>query len=1419
MMTNRLPSTNRFNRAVRVFISSTFRDMQGEREELIKRTFPQLRKLCEQRGVTWGEVDLRWGISDEQKAEGKVLPICLAEINNSRPYFIGLLGERYGWVPTEIAQQLIEREPWLAEHTECSVTELEILHGVLRNPQMADHAFFYFRNPSFVDDLPPDQQAFFKELPTAEELAQFGPDEAMLRAERRRRKLESLKNEIRASGFPLYENYRNPRELGERVLQDFTAMIDRLFPADSEPNQLDREAAEHEAFAQDRARVYIGGAEYFQYLDAHAESDEPPLAVLGPSGAGKSALLANWALSYRGRHPDHFLFMYFVGATAVSTDWAAMLRRLMGELKRHFGIEQEIPERADALRAEFAHWLQMVSVRGPAVLVLDGLNQLEDKEGAVDLVWLPLVLPPNLRIFISTLAGRALEEAEKRGWPTLYVEPLSPEERRQLIKEYLEQYTKSLSPAQTGQIAQAAQTANPLYLRTLLEELRLHGDHFTLDQKINHYLQATTVDSLYQRILERCEEDYERDRWLLVRDAMSLTWATRRGLSEVELLELLGAGQEPLPSAYWSPFYLALEHSFISRSGLIGFSHDYLRQAVTDRYLFTEQKRRRAHLRLAAYFGARPLNGRTLDELPWQLAAAKDWDGLREILVGESFLVRLWDFNEYEVMNYWVQIEANSSLHITEAYRHVLEEEDLQNVEYVNSVGQLLMRFDHYEEALLLFDRVIWHYRKTGERAKTAKLLMHQAHCWRQSDDEKAMQLYLESEGVCREFDDRAQLQAVLANRATLFERRGDVDRAVAMYAEQEAICREIGLKGQGKYGLVFSLCKRGAILQERGETEKALSMFLEGERVARENGDLTVLAIALSCQAEIFASRGDIGRARLCYREADEINGQFGYMFNLNIRLAEHAIKLWQQSEFERARSLFGQQETLCLQLGNTRSLRNAYGLHAQLEESQENLQEALALYTKEESLCRELGLQKELRLGLSRKSYVEARVLGRAGNLWEAAACLQRQEEAYREAGNKNDLQGWLGQQALVLNELRQFDQACLALKEKAEICHELGNKEQQGAALINLGLNYSLMEAWGESIRYYREAEEVYRELKDQKALNVIYNNLAALLMIQGDLDAALNYAKEGEGLSRQSGDEGALCDALRVRVRIQESLSQIADIEPLIEEAEMLCRKLDRAEDLARILSVKGALLKGRGENAAAILLYRELQDMYRAQGKKPELLLAMFKEIEALEEESDTGEALVALFPDTDDLIAELNRRQSLQRDLEALFCKAEELCVQLNNREACAYVIQRHAILLDRMFESARALELYRKEEQILRELNDTEQLFRCLDDQALILIDEDEPGAIEKYAEVERWAREIGDQERLGNSLYNQAYVYFDMLGDAEAALPKCQEAIQVFTDAGLSTKCLSDALSMLSDIEQVEEYEEDDEDDGEEA
>lgn len=268
-------------RVIRVFVSSTFRDMQAERDELVLRVFPQLRRLWEERGVTWGEVDLRWGIPEEEAAEGKVLPICLEEIRRCRPYFIGLLGERYGWIPDSIPAEVVEREPWLREHVagRKSVTELEILHGVFNNPDMAGHAYFYFRDMAFIEKVPQERRQDFnaEDAETAE-------------------KLKELKKRIKHSEFPVQENYPDAKALGQLVLADFTALINRLYPEGEQPLPLERERMDHEAFARSRASVYIGRQEYFDRLDAHVADDGPPLVVLGESGSGKSALLSNWFL-------------------------------------------------------------------------------------------------------------------------------------------------------------------------------------------------------------------------------------------------------------------------------------------------------------------------------------------------------------------------------------------------------------------------------------------------------------------------------------------------------------------------------------------------------------------------------------------------------------------------------------------------------------------------------------------------------------------------------------------------------------------------------------------------------------------------------------------------------------------------------------------------------------------------------------------------------------------------------------------------------------------------------------------------------------------------------------------------------------------------------------------------------------------
>ena len=200
-------------RTLRIFISSTFRDMHAERELLVKRVFPDLRRVCADRFVTFTEVDLRWRITEEQAAEGQVLPICLDEIERSRPYFIGLLGERYGWIAEDFPPELIEREPWLEEHvgTRTSVTELEILHGALRNASMRGHAYFYFRDPGYVGRFPAGSNRA--------DLASESPEVG----EKLRRLKAAMRAARDAGACRLLEGYRDPEALAEAVQRQHPA--------------------------------------------------------------------------------------------------------------------------------------------------------------------------------------------------------------------------------------------------------------------------------------------------------------------------------------------------------------------------------------------------------------------------------------------------------------------------------------------------------------------------------------------------------------------------------------------------------------------------------------------------------------------------------------------------------------------------------------------------------------------------------------------------------------------------------------------------------------------------------------------------------------------------------------------------------------------------------------------------------------------------------------------------------------------------------------------------------------------------------------------------------------------------------------------------------------------------------------------
>ena len=123
------------------------------------------------RNVTLTELDLRWGITEDEAKSGKVLEICFNEIENSVPFFIGIIGNRYGWRPNisdiniDVFDKFEAIKGYIEKHL--SVTEMEMQFGVLERafpqvqPENAAKLRIYPMNIEPRADLPSDMKEVY----------------------------------------------------------------------------------------------------------------------------------------------------------------------------------------------------------------------------------------------------------------------------------------------------------------------------------------------------------------------------------------------------------------------------------------------------------------------------------------------------------------------------------------------------------------------------------------------------------------------------------------------------------------------------------------------------------------------------------------------------------------------------------------------------------------------------------------------------------------------------------------------------------------------------------------------------------------------------------------------------------------------------------------------------------------------------------------------------------------------------------------------------------------------------------------------------------------------------------------------------------------------------------------------------------
>jgi telomerase protein component 1 len=638
-------------RDCRVFISSTFLDMHAERDLLTRIVFPELKERLKKRRVNLVEVDLRWGVTEEEAQHGKSMMLCLDEVERCSPFFVGLLGERYGWAPKKYDVSEDPRYDWVREYPAGrSITELEMHLAALSNPANATGSFFYLRDRNVLRNVPEEQRAFFMEKDPAQ-----------------KQKLADLKQRIIESGLPVVQNYTarwrgieegkamfdGLEEFGAQVFSDLWSAISAQYPDESvASSDLEHERSYHQAFVEERTRRFVGRVEQLDALHKFAGATHGKLAIIsGTPGDGKSTLAAEFARQYAEKHPDTFVVAHFIGASPGSVDIRKTLFRVCQELAENFEIDEEVPDEFSDLVKAFPVFLEQASYKGKILVVLDAVNQLDDAiNRAQSLDWLPQELP--CKFVVSTLDGKCLDVLRNRKGFEIKLTPLGVPERTEIVRQSLAEYHKKLDERpmnnQMRVLLKKTDAHKPLYLSVACEELRVFGVYERVSDKIKEL--GPTVAKLLDGVLQRLEVDHGRD---IVEGILSLIACSRGGMLERELLEVLELHGVGLTREKWLRLYRALG-SFLKPSGegeelTLSLFHEQLNVAVAKRYLKKGKTLAQTHRRLADYFYNRAdparnagwdgrSDRRAFSELPYHLRNASMFDELSRVLSDLTFI-------------------------------------------------------------------------------------------------------------------------------------------------------------------------------------------------------------------------------------------------------------------------------------------------------------------------------------------------------------------------------------------------------------------------------------------------------------------------------------------------------------------------------------------------------------------------------------------------------------------------------------------------------------------------------------------------------------------------------------------------------------------------------------------------------------
>lgn len=543
-----------------VFISSTFKDMQAERDALHETVFPKLRKKLEKYGTGIQELDLRWGVDtlnlSEEESGHQVLQVCVDSIDRCHPYIIVLLGERYGWIPEkEIIKSLDDARILSAYKDNTSITDFEIRYGALSEEETLEKCIFCFRSPDVIDEIEDDYKCNY----TCE-------------SNYHKEQLEKLKKAIRAKKDALIIEYSAHWDCElhkitglEYLCESLEKSLEKILtregilsaPLNHFESTKNIMSVIRESYLANYVTKYKEEAEILKRISWYnrtkrrktSEKDSTAdkfkmVHLLGAPGSGKSALMSS--IERYVRESGHHTILYYAGAPGCA-DIDQLKKYIVFRLEEILGFPHLNYDSVEDRLRKYLFLIKDMEI----YCFIDGVDQIFSNDRSYHYFDL-LNLCPYLYYVISSaddsyngITGKKYRIAFER----IYMKVLSAKQRRHMIIQTSKLRGKLPDKDIVSRIALKRNAGNPLYLSMILQRLFMFNKaEFEAAEKLAPGMNG--IHLYMQKVLEESPNEQEKmieylfditaERFMLsqYREALILLAVSEKGFSDYELAEI-----------------------------------------------------------------------------------------------------------------------------------------------------------------------------------------------------------------------------------------------------------------------------------------------------------------------------------------------------------------------------------------------------------------------------------------------------------------------------------------------------------------------------------------------------------------------------------------------------------------------------------------------------------------------------------------------------------------------------------------------------------------------------------------------------------------------------------------------------------------------------------------------------------------